>query len=453
MAVYRRDPITGTETTVAGIQDLAVYENRISNIEEVIPSDTTTGNKLVNEGELGTAASKDYTTNVEPNNHNLVESNAVYNAIATSISSIYKVQGDLTCAELVSGLLIASNVGNVYNMTDSGTTSDLFVQGAGVTINTNDTVSIIQTGVSEYKFNYMGNLIDLHNYQTKELSSTIAGETTVEGALNQINSNVGNYVNLVGGKNILPNGLIGTTTTKNGVTCTVFDDGSITLNGTATADAQFLFIDNTVTKITDIFPVEGNYKIVSDFDANSTARIFLGCWHDNGWVTPNVWLENDYTKHSFTIPKSYIDDASSYTLRVGLQVYSGNTYDNERITVFITADEVTDETYVPYAPSSYQSQWKKLAQVTGKTVVSLPSYFEELRVYVSTSAQWDSMTFSVLRKSLKTTERNYITGWMPSSTTACYSHILVSLTSLQLAASYINGAETTTTSIVEVYYR
>jgi hypothetical protein len=98
----------------------------------------------------------------------------------------------LSCAELTSALLIASNVGNVYNMTDSGTTSALFVQGAGTTINVNDTVGIIQTGVSEYKFNYMGNLIDLHSYQTKELATplTIGGtqQTTVEGALGGLNT-------------------------------------------------------------------------------------------------------------------------------------------------------------------------------------------------------------------------------------------------------------------------
>jgi hypothetical protein len=192
MAVYERNPITGEETTVAGIQDISVYEERISDIEDVIPSDTSTENMLVNASQLGTASAKNYTTNVEPNNHSLVESNAVYAAISSSISSIYKPHGNLSCSELGTSLLIASNVGNIYNMTDSGTTSDLFVQGAGVSIYPNDTVGIIQTGVNEYKFNYMGSLIDLHSYQTKELADplTIAGstKTTVESALSALNS-------------------------------------------------------------------------------------------------------------------------------------------------------------------------------------------------------------------------------------------------------------------------
>ena len=98
-----------------------------------------------NSADLGTAAAKDYTDNVAPNDHNLVESNAVYSAINAALSSVYHVRGDLTCAELTSSLLIAANVGNIYEMSDAGTTSDLFIQVSGETIAIGDNVGIVQT--------------------------------------------------------------------------------------------------------------------------------------------------------------------------------------------------------------------------------------------------------------------------------------------------------------------
>ena len=135
---------------------------------------------------------KDTTDSVRPNSHALVESTAVYSAINNALSSIYTPRGELACAELTSSLLIADNVGNVYEMSDSGTTSALFIQGAGETISVGDNVGIIQAGPSTYLFNLMGNAFDLTDYQKKDLTTpiTIGGtsQTTVEGALGGLNS-------------------------------------------------------------------------------------------------------------------------------------------------------------------------------------------------------------------------------------------------------------------------
>ena len=129
---------------------------------------------------------------MRPDNHDLVESNAVYSAINNALSSVYVPHGNLLCAELTSSLLIAENVGNVYNMNDSGTTSSLFINGAGITINENDSVGIIKAGAESIMFNYMGNLFDMHTFQSKNLDTpiTIGGtsQTTVENALNGLNN-------------------------------------------------------------------------------------------------------------------------------------------------------------------------------------------------------------------------------------------------------------------------
>ena len=143
-------------------------------------------------GSLGSASLKNATSVIRPNSHDLVDANAVYNAINNALSAVYEPHGALSCADLTSALLIDENVGNVYQMTDSGTTSALFINGAGITISANDSVGIIKAGQNTILFNYMGNVLDLHDYQKKDLASpiTIGGtsQTTVEGALGGLNT-------------------------------------------------------------------------------------------------------------------------------------------------------------------------------------------------------------------------------------------------------------------------
>lgn len=177
-------------------------EGDIDAIEEKIPSAASDTNQLIDHDSLGTAAFKDFTPNVSPNNHGLVESNAVYSAINNALSSVYKPRGELTCAELTSSLLIAANVGDVYEMSDSGTTSALFLQGAGVTINVGDNVGIIDAGNSTYKFNLMANAFDLTDYQKQDLTTPITVDgvqkTTVEDALGGLNTAVSGRLQEIG---------------------------------------------------------------------------------------------------------------------------------------------------------------------------------------------------------------------------------------------------------------
>lgn len=132
---------------------------------------------------------KDTVDTVRPNSHALVESGAVYNAINQALTSVYTPRGSLTCAELTSALLISANEGNVYEMSDSGTTTDLFVNGAGLSISAGNNVGIIKAGANSYLFNLMGNAFDLHDYQKKDLANSIEGATTVEGALGALSTN------------------------------------------------------------------------------------------------------------------------------------------------------------------------------------------------------------------------------------------------------------------------
>lgn len=139
--------------------------------------------------DFGTAAIKNSTDRVSPNNTDLVESQSVYSAINAALSSIYTPRGEITCAELTSELLISDNIGNVYETSDSGTTTALFLQGAGHPIAVGSNVGVINAGQGRILFNLMANAFDLTNYQKKDLTQAVEGATTVEGALGALSTN------------------------------------------------------------------------------------------------------------------------------------------------------------------------------------------------------------------------------------------------------------------------
>lgn len=136
-------------------------------------SDSTSDDYIKNKPTLGTASAKNYTSSVTDGSTDLVESGAVHDAIASAISSVYKPSGDKTVAELVSSLLVVANLGNVYNMTDSGTTTADFVGGAGKPINIGDNVAIVDVGSGTYKFDLLSGMVDLSNYYNKTETNTL----------------------------------------------------------------------------------------------------------------------------------------------------------------------------------------------------------------------------------------------------------------------------------------
>ena len=122
-----------------------------------------------NTADLGTAAAKDSTNAVTANSTDLVESGAVKSAIDAAVSSAYRAAGDKTVSQLTSALLIADNKGCVYNITDSGETTADFVGGAGKPINIGDNVAVVDVGTAgspSYKFDLMAGFVDLTNYKT-----------------------------------------------------------------------------------------------------------------------------------------------------------------------------------------------------------------------------------------------------------------------------------------------
>lgn len=154
-------------------------------------TDTEADNYIQNKPTLGTASEKNYTNYVSPTSSDLVISSSVYSAIDSAVSSVYEPYGNLTCAELTQDLLVQENVGHVYNITDSGTTTNLFIGGAGQTINPSDGVVIVRNGES-FAYNLIGQLINLTAYQKKELDTPLeiggTTQTNLESALDALNT-------------------------------------------------------------------------------------------------------------------------------------------------------------------------------------------------------------------------------------------------------------------------
>lgn len=89
----------------------------------------------------------------------------VTDAIDAKISATYKAKGSVAFANLPS--LAAANEGNVYNVTDSFTTTADFVDGAGNTYPAGTNVVIINAGTEQnpvYKYDVLAGFVDLTDY-------------------------------------------------------------------------------------------------------------------------------------------------------------------------------------------------------------------------------------------------------------------------------------------------
>lgn len=118
-------------------------------------------------------------------------------AIAAAVSTTYKPAGTIAKSAIVSGLLVAGNLGNVYNVSEdftvgSGTgqvPSSLFTDAsAGNSYPAGTNIVVINTGTASnpvYKFDVLAGFVDLSNYMTK-----VSGATSGNFASFDANGNV-----------------------------------------------------------------------------------------------------------------------------------------------------------------------------------------------------------------------------------------------------------------------
>ena len=144
--------------------------------------------------DLGTAAAKDSTNAVTAGSTDLVESGAVKSAIDSAVSKCYHHAGTKTVAQLTHDLLVAANEGNVYEMTDSGTTTSDFIEGMGRPIKEGDNVGIARVSEGVYKFDLLSGFVDTTNFVQKSqtaglLQNNGTVDTTIQSDVSTLESN------------------------------------------------------------------------------------------------------------------------------------------------------------------------------------------------------------------------------------------------------------------------
>ena len=135
------------------------------------------------------------------------------------------------------------------------------------------------------------------------------------------------------------------TTTQNGVTCTNNGDGTYTLNGTATASANFFLQGNYGSQIPIINKV-GRFKFVVT-DSKDSTKVGVQLYH--GETGLNI--------------KSSIVTVTQDTLitLLNLQIKSGVTYNNVIVKPMLTTDlSATYDDFVPYSGYEIQTCGKNL---------------------------------------------------------------------------------------------
>jgi len=316
-----------------------VITNAITEITDVIPSDASSTNQLVDRDSLGTASQKNVTPYVSPDNTDVPISSSVYSAITSAVYGAYHPSGSKTIAELTSDLLVLANIGNVYKITEDGVTTNLFIGGAGQTIHTGDNAVVVYGGQpNTFLFDLQSGSIDLTPYQTKALESAVEGETTVEDALSALSTNSQAEIATrakVSGHNI---GKI-TKPSQTGLTgldFTVNLDGSITVNGTSTAAWSFIMNDSMLLKA-------GSYILSSGIGAN-----------------PNLYAQITNESQSTNIANTANSAEKTFTLNVDtIVVYrifylSGQTFDNVIVKPMIRLATDKSADYEPYSMTNQE---------------------------------------------------------------------------------------------------
>lgn len=123
---------------------------------------------------------------------------ATKDELNAKVSSVYKPQGSIAFASLPTPS--ASNVDNVYNITDAFTTNTSFVEGSGKAYPAGTNVVIVKIG-DAYKYDALSGFVDLSPY-VKELDLTsgkvVAGQanhaSTADTATSATKDSAGNTI-------------------------------------------------------------------------------------------------------------------------------------------------------------------------------------------------------------------------------------------------------------------
>lgn len=107
--------------------------------------------------------------------------------IREQIGRVYKPAGSITFAELINSVdLDEGSLGNIYNIKNAFTTTNSFIEGAGISYPAGTNVGVVEIN-NTYYFDVFVGQVDLSNYYTKQEVDSIVGEiNTVLDSVNGV---------------------------------------------------------------------------------------------------------------------------------------------------------------------------------------------------------------------------------------------------------------------------
>lgn len=186
-----------------------------------------------------------------------------------------------------------------------------------------DTTTNVQIAIFIQKDLTVNNLL----FKPMLRKATIADDTYEQYGASPSPDNLSKIENLEG-ENICPS--LNTTRTINGVTFTKNKDGSITMNGTATAEVNYPINVNTTTNTrTVLLKANSKYRMLSSYESGK-------------YITQVFYLKNNVTTYS----SSLIETVEETKAGMYIKVYKNAVLENVTIYPQITKGEE----YKPYVP-------------------------------------------------------------------------------------------------------
>lgn len=168
------------------------------------------------------------------------------------------------------------------------------------------------------------------------------------------------------GKNLIPYPYYQTTRTVNGVTITDNGDGTLTANGTATADGE-AFVCSSRTVAGFMLPI-GDYMLTGCPSSGSTSSYYIRIGRTvNGALQ---WYGND-AGNGFTFS---VTEADAPYILVSIYIRKGATLNNLKFSPMITPTFVSSDTYEPYTAEIYKTEFDVLNE---ENLLKYPYYRDE----------------------------------------------------------------------------
>ena len=290
-------------------------------------------------------------------------------SIAESLGGVLRPKGTCLFAELP--LIAESQSGDVWNIEDEFTTTSDFREGAGRIVAAGSNVYLtvdrkwdVLAGTTSDYIGATSSTAAIHGLvnpaQAGQEKAVYRGDGTwgtVDDTLDPSSSNlienqaianpIEAIVNVYGSKNLCPNNAV--TKVQNGITYTVNSDGSITVNGTATANSQIDFDAYIVLEKNKQYTFTAGVS-----EAITGINFIIGGFLDNAW---SLLVNTNNPKVNFTFPNK------NGNVRAFIQVKMGAVLNDVTFKIMVRDIRIQDDTYVPYAMTNRELTYRTNSQI------------------------------------------------------------------------------------------